>query len=1453
MNIKRFLAVLICAAMVLAAFPAAAEEYGGAYGSDEQLTWTLDTDTGVLTISGEGDMVGYYDEPWESYRESVTQVVIEDGVTSVRSSAFEDYVNLKSVVIADSVTSIGYSAFRNCTSLESVKLGSGITSIANSAFNGCDALTTVYYDGSDAEFCRISVSGGNDNFLAAYDVVDKGTCGDDLMWMLRNGILTISGSGHLVMSYLAKWGDYGESVTQIDIDDRVTQIDRSAFDDTAYYNDETNWEDGSLYIGKHLIRVDTSFTGDYVIKSGTKTIAGGAFENCTGLTSVTISDGVVSIGEYAFNNCSSLTSVTIPESVERIEEYAFGKCDALEEMYIDSIESWCNMYVDGHSETLEMNYVKRLYVNGVLTTDIVIPESVTEIRHSLFYAAPFVKSVTIPDGVTSIGGGAFEHCNNLTSVDIPESVTSIGQGAFYNTAITSVTLSYKVTSIGSYAFSSSVVIYGYSGSAAEEFATENGNEFVSLGEVPVDEVYVTSYSELTEALASNTIITLADGIYTTSSPLVISGLRNLTIIAENSGCAEILSTDGYNPVVRILNSDEVELNGLILGHESLEYRGTSCGDSQTSSGYVLYAASSENVSAVDCDLYGCGTIGVYLSSTIGFEAHGCVIRDCKERIALFGYSEAVFTNCVISGNAYDEAYAVYDAVGFYNVSGTGDALFDECTFLNNYSLSLTTSGYVRTENCTYGNNVWDGKTPLEYGVCLNGITWQIEDRTLKLGYDLTLEEGTVIESALGDVLPYSASSLPWKGLSYTKVDLADGVTYEGIGSEGNTGDVTASGTCGDNVNWYIDGSTLVIYGSGDMDGGNSSPWRSYNSIITEVVIEDGVTSIGRYAFCNLWKLEMVTIPDSVTSIGMSAFGWCSNLREITIPANVTSIGDQAFVYCSALESVTIGESVENIGRTAFSHCSALTAVTIPNSVTNIGESAFYNCTALTELNLGSGIKTMGNYAFSWCTALKELNLRSGIETIGNSAFYGCSALTAVEIPKSVVSIGSMAFRYCDALYEITVEDGSESYSSSDGVLFDKNKTELVQYPSAKSETEYSVPSTVQKMDDWAFYHASNLESVTMPESVEYIGERAFSNCSAITEITIPKNVAEIGGGAFAWCGSLNEITVVNGNAYYCASDGILFSKDKTMLVAYPAGKGDASYAVPSSVTEIGAYAFAGCYDIEAIEMVEGLETIGSYAFYSCRSVENFDIPSSVTEIGSYAFAYCISLESIEIPEGVSEISEWMFYRCTALKSVVIPNSVAAIGTYAFYHCESLTSIEIPSGVTKLFYGTFENCVALTQVTIPVSVTAIANSAFSGCESLSDVYYAGTLEEWNAIDNDSEELTASSIHCEDGSITQIEPIDVLLPGLGEYEGVVEADIAVNEDGSVYVNVMSEEANSLENVTVHIVEYNSGAVQNVLELEREDWTYQAIFSGTLTNGDYGIFIWDENMKPVTEAVR
>lgn len=438
---------------------------------------------------------------------------------------------------------------------------------------------------------------------------------------------------------------------------------------------------------------------------------------------------------------------------------------------------------------------------------------------------------------------------------------------------------------------------------------------------------------------------------------------------------------------------------------------------------------------------------------------------------------------------------------------------------------------------------------------------------------------------------------------------------------------------------------------------------------------------------------------------------------------------------------------------------------ITHSVIAIGEHAFYGCSGLTSVTIPSSITTIGRAAFGQCTGLTSVVVPNSVTTIGIAAFSGCKGIS-VFIPSSVTSIGDGAFSEVkhieyhgtatgapwNAYYMNGVTDGEFVYT-------DESKTILLAYVGTASDA--TIPATVIKIGNRAFYNFKNLTSVTIPNSVTIIGTASFCGCEHLMHITIPTDVNQIGNIAFYKVRHIEyhgTATYTTSDKYWGAhmmngvidGDFVYTSEERDTLIQYIGNQNSitipssvtsvkdafvnntfiTSVIIPESVTFIEEGAFSGCQSLTNIVVSEGntiydsrnncnaiIETSSNTLVQGCK---NTIIPNSVTSIGDGAFASCNGLTSINIPNSVTSIGDGAFASCNGLTSINIPNSVTFMGDGVFARCKGLTSINISNGVNRIGSSAFQGCTRLTSVIIPECVTSIGDNAFHDCRGMTDV-------------------------------------------------------------------------------------------------------------------------------------
>ena len=666
---------------------------------------------------------------------------------------------------------------------------------------------------------------------------------------------------------------------------------------------------------------------------------------------------------------------------------------------------------------------------------VVIGEGVRSISDNAFHYYENLRSVSLPSTLTSIGEAAFWACSSLQSITLPNNLTNIGLNAFRAChSLTQVLIPASVTNIDGSAFEccTGLTDVVFEGNSLEFGSGATFYDCTSLKNV----FFNGTRADWTASRGSSgSVLPAAAQIYY-KNDLISSGT-----------CGD--NSSGNNTQWKLTKAGTLIIT---------------VGTGYTEGGIADFAYGKapwyQDIydSGIRCLIIGSGikTIGSY------------AFADCTD------LAEIIVPDGVISiGNgAFLQNSGAKRVVLPPSTVYIGHGALRDCSALTSVSLPDSMSNRLfldMFEGCTNLKSVDipDGITDIYEGDLASCPNWT------DIYYD---NWGRVWDRVVSGV----RDSIPDRMNVHFKDNIYD------------------SGSCGENVTWTLtaDG-TLTISGTGTMtDYANSgSPWYSCRGAIKSVVIQQGVTSIGNWAFWDCSGLTSVTIPDGVTSIGGSAFSGCTSLTTVTIPGSVTNVGQYAFYNCSSLTDIYYGGYGTDWQKLN---------VSIPTSATvhfkeNIYGKGDCGINVTWELTgdgtlIISGTGRISNYSHDnnapWysCRAyIKRVVIQQGVRAIGDRAFWDCSGLTSVTIPDGVTSIGDYAFAYCVSLTSATIPEGVTSIGWS------------------------------------AFENCTALTFMTIPESVTYISGEVFSNCVRLARVTIPKSVTEISSKAFYYCDSLTDV------------------------------------------------------------------------------------------------------------------------------------------------------------------------------------------------------------------------------------------------------------------------------------------------------------------------------------------
>lgn len=1121
-----------------------------------------------------------------------------------------------------------------------------------------------------------------------YNIVENGTWtlkGDVTLvaqWVDATSLVIFDVNGGNELDSISQQVLYGDNIT-------LPTPNREGYIFTGWYNNSTLVESGEWLIKGNTVlvatwKLDTVGTpviyieGNivYTLKDNVYVVSGYVSQESFEANILSSISGVpvTQIQEYAFSG-SNLTKVTIPYGIETIGTRAFEGCSLIEELVIPGSVQTISTYAFFECTSLRT---------------VVIEEGVTSIGTYAFQYCSSLISVTIPGTVKTVGSYSFQYCSSLKFVTIEEGVTTLQTYAFsYCYALVEISLPSTITNVGSYLFRYSSRLASIYCAGTSASLTTKGTSWNNVATI-----YYSSTSNNNIVEVNNVYYILNDYYYSVYGVNNTGNITEITIESTINGLYVLeLNTYAFK--------DLTELTTVTIPETF-----TSIG---TSAFYGCTSLTTVNLPDTITTLgtnafYGCTSLEtITLPSsliTIGSSAfYGCILlNNVTLPSSLTTISSSAFSGCEsltsitipskvtsIGDNAFKQCYSLSEVNLVDGILSFGKLAFMDCTALTTITLpsSVTTAGEYMFQGCDALEVIYSkGET-----IKTQGTSWNFGTKTvIYYGLDTVTTYNNVIYDLNEETNTYTVIGYVYGQSTYVIESTINGIPVTNIADR--------------------------------------AFYKAYS--IEEVIIKDGVTSIGEFTF-SYSSINSITLPNTVTSIGRYSFAYCYELIEVNLSESLVELAEYAFYNCTSLETIYIPNNIKTINTSSFYNCTNLKSVVMEGVVTIQGY-AFYKNSNLSEIVLSDTLVSIGDYAFGYCTSIFTITLPSTVTTVGDYVFRYCTKLNSIVCVGSSISSTGTSWNNSKTVYYnsasnglVTINNATYSYDGTSYTLVSVSGTEtfvieesINDIPVTAVNTYAFVSSGVKTLtinDNIATYtfvkYFDTLEHLTLLGNVESIAASSFVDCASIKTITLPETIVTIGNYAFQNCTSLESInlpeTLTSLGTY--AFDGCTTLKTIT---------------IPSSLTAISNYTFRNCESLEIVNLPETLLTIGGYVFEGCTSLASIVLPSSITSISYQAFKNCTSLTSIVLPNEMTVLYSNTFYGCTSLESVTIPNNLVTISTYSFAYCTSLKSITLPDTVTTIASNSFLGCESLTEVTIPSSVTTISSNAFKDNISLKTI-------------------------------------------------------------------------------------------------------------------------------------
>lgn len=1275
---------------------------------------------------------------------AIRSVEIHAFVTSIEASAFEECNSMTSLTFqgtaSDAAINIASRAFYKCSGITNVTLPANLGTLSAYAFGGCGALTnvtvnvgasaviedaafgteasspyfyvTTVHIGVNAPVMNVAAVFGAETLInLSVDQANPNYTTDENGILYNKEVVEIDGEMKEVPTEILFY-PLGLVLENYEMPSTITTIGAEVFTGRTFKN---------ITIGKNVTSIGANafadckyletVTFEEVNAALTETngleIAANAFKNCERLANITLPVRLKKIGDTVFSGCDALAKITVPANVTTIGKQAFNDCGQLTEIELlgtattFTLESskftatnYCKaltkiivpadhtsyvtekgvLYTKAGGVATELIYCPSMCIgevatiDGVATNVLYVPNTVNKVYANAFLHAMAVESVVFLENAESpvkltLAASAFaadndKYPSSLKSVALPKGMTDIAASAFENGTIEEITIPNTVTNIGNKAFKSCENL-------TTVYFEEGGTAALKLATASSSTSNGAFYG-----CTSLTSVNLPERLsYIGAGSFYNTGVVNITIPSTVTQIWNGAFQSCEN-LATVTITDTAELPSQLVNIKGAAFRGSSI--------------SAINFPANVTEIAG-GSFAETQLVNVTLPAKLSTLSDTFKGITTLKSITFADDNKItaIPNQAFSGCSALETITIPSNVKTIGNRAFLDCSSLK--SVVFETNDQGKTALTKIDNQAFAGTA---------------------------LEEFILPET--------SASSLTFSYSMFsgceklTKVQLPKQVTAVAETFMGCHSITELSFP--DNANLYYEDG--IIYNN---QTDKTSILYVMKDVATEnLVIPDGVKTIGDSAFANQPSIKTVSLPASISNLSTSAFENCYNLTTVTfrkddnVAESLKTIGSSTFSGCRSLtEIIGLPDTVTSIATYAFQDCVKLSkinsdeegTVNLPESLTTLGGGAtsnsrtFANCASIKKVTIPAGVKVISAEVFDTCIGLEEVVFAEGsqVTTLGNRAFEDCWSLKTFTMPDTITTLNYGVFTNCTSLESVHVSTKLSKMQAQ--TFMGCTALKSIELPETLTVLEYSMFEDCTSLGAWD-EEAQAYGKVVLPSTLVQMQHNVFKNCTSLTEIAIPDGVTYFSNSTYAFSTSRNSSIFMGCTALKTVDLG--------------------------SVAKIGQYAFSGCTSLENIDLSK-VTDMNTYAFEGCTSLRSVNLSELKVPMG-YEFQGCTNLESVTFGSALTKISSYMFQGCTKLASIEIPSSVTGTGlnTYAFADCTSLTEMTIPSQITKIPGGLFAGCTNLETINIEGKITQIGEFAFSGCAKITEFAIPSTL-------------------------------------------------------------------------------------------------------------------------------